>query len=384
MKQKRIIWLIDSLGWGGAERLLAAYLQHFDTNRFEPRVCVLHARDGNPLAAEIERLGIPVDTISLRHLRDPLGLPRLLRYLRRYRPHLLHTQLGFADILGSLAGRILNIPTVSTLHTFDNPSPGSRSYWRNQLKWWALRHFCDRVIAVSEGMRQYHLQRGKLPLYKTMTLYNGIDLAPFTPGDNGHQRAERQALGIPPEAPLLITVAVLRPLKGIQYMIEALPTILQAVPEARYLVVGSGPHEASLKELVKAQGLSERVIFTGARRDVPNLLALSDLFVLPTLTEALPTVLAEAMAAQKPIVVSNVGGVPEMVEHGCNGLLVPPADPARLAEACLHLLQNPDQARNLARTGRQIVEQRFNIRAQVLQLGGLYEELLARRGRSIN
>ncbi len=382
MKQKRIIWLIDSLGWGGAERLLAAYLQHFDTTRFEPRVCALHARDGNPVAADIERAGIPVDTISLRHLRDPLGLSRLLNYLRQQQPDLLHTQLGFADTLGSLAGRILNIPTVSTLHTFDNPSPGSRSYWRNQLKWWSLRYFCDRVIAVSEGTRQHHIRRGKLPPDKIMTLYNGIDLSPFTHSRNGHQRAERQALGIPPEAPLLITVAVLRPLKGIQYMIEALPAILKAVPEAHYLVVGSGPHEAPLKESVKTQGLSERVIFTGARHDVPNLLALSDLFVLPTLTEALPTVLAEAMAAQKPIVVSNVGGVPEMIEHGCNGLLVPPADPARLAEACLQLLQNPVQAQDLARVGRQVVEQRFNIRAQVQQLGGLYEELLAQRGRS--
>jgi glycosyltransferase involved in cell wall biosynthesis len=215
-------------------------------------------------------------------------------------------------------------------------------------------------------------------------MYNGIDLSPFTPPGNGQHRAERQAFGIPPEAPLLITVAVLRPPKGIQYLIEAMPTILQALPEARYLVVGSGPHEGLLHEQVKNQGLTERVIFTGARHDVPKLLAMSDLFVLPTLTEALPTVLAEAMAAQKPIVVSNVGGVPEMIEHGHNGLLVPPADLARLAEACLYLLQHPDRAHALACAGRQVVEQRFNIREQVQQLSSLYQELLAQRGRLKN
>ena len=164
-------------------------------------------------------------------------------------------------------------------------------------------------------------------------------------------------------------------------MIEALPFILKVVPEARYLVVGSGDHEGALKELVKTLGLTDRVIFSGARSDIPDLLATSDLFVLPTLGEALPTVLAEAMAAQKPIIASNVGGVLEMVEHGRNGLLIPPADPARLVEACLQLLQNPAQAQAMARAGRQIVEQRFDIRKQVQCLSDLYQETLTKRGK---
>jgi glycosyltransferase involved in cell wall biosynthesis len=233
-------------------------------------------------------------------------------------------------------------------------------------------------VAVSEGTRQHHIRLGKLAPEKVVTLYNGIDLSCFSLNGQFDRRASRQALGIPLDAPVLITVAVLRPPKGIQYLIEALPTILQAVPEARYLVVGSGQHEAALKELAQTYGVAERVIFTGARDDVPALLSMSDLFVLPTLTEALPTVLAEAMAAQKPIVASSVGGVPEMIEHGCNGLLVPPADPAKLAAACLQLLQDQAQARAMAYAGRQIVEQRFNIRKQVEHLGDLYQELLAK------
>lgn len=375
-QRARIVLLIDSLGMGGAERLLTIYLKHFDTDRFEPRVCALQIRENNPIGAAIEQLGIPVDLVPVRHLRDALAVPRLVAYLRRQKADLLHTQLEFSDTLGSLAARIVGIPTVSTLHTYDDPPQGSRTYRRLKLRWWILRKFCDRVIAVSEGTRQHHLRLGGLPPDKVVTLYNGIDLSRFDGHHKTGHAAHRQTFGIPPEAPVLITVAVLREAKGIQYMIKALPTILEAVPEARYLVVGDGEQEQVLKELAGSLGVADRVIFTGVRNDIPDLLAIGDLFVLPTLGEALPTVLAEAMAAQKPIVVSEVGGVPEMVEHGRNGLLVPPATPASLAEACCQLLQNRAQADAMACAGREVVEQRFNIQQQGQRLGDLYQELL--------
>jgi glycosyltransferase involved in cell wall biosynthesis len=337
-------------------------------------------RDDNPIAADIQRLQIPVDIVPISHLRDVSGCWRLLQYLRRQQPDLIHTQLEFSDTLGSLLANFLGIPTISTLHTLDAPDPGTRTYWRLRLRWWSLRRFAKRVVAVSEGTRQHHLRVGQLGPDKVVTLYNGIDLLRF----NGHRQVQqifKEDFGIPATAPLLTTVAVLRPAKGIQYMIEALPTILEAVPQTYYLVVGAGEHEQSLKALVKEKGLTERVIFTGVRNDVPDLLALSDVFVLPTLDEALPTVLAEAMAAEKPIVVSAVGGVPEMVTDGANGFLVPPADPARLAVACIQLLQHPDQAQAMARIGRDIVEQRFNIRNQARRLGDLYQEVLAEQKR---
>lgn len=375
--RKRVIFLIDSLGMGGAERLMIPYLQHFDTSRFEPYVCALQIRSGNPIAADIERLGVPVDLLPVRRLRDPRNLFRVVRYLRRRQADLVHTQLEFSNVLGSLASRLIKIPSVCTLHTFFDPSWGKKSWRRHLAMWWTLRHFCDRIIAVSEGTRQHHIEVGRLPPERVVTLYNGIDLSGFASADEKTRLAGRQALNIPPDAPVLITVAVLRPQKGIQYMIEAMPAVLQAAPEARYLVVGSGEHEAVLKRMVDAYGLAERVIFTGVRQDIPNLLALSDVFVLPTLGEALPTVLAEAMAAGKPIVASAVGGVPEMVEEGVNGLLIPPSDPDKLAGACIRLLRDPEQARRLGYSGRQIVEQRFNIERQVQLLCDLYDSLLA-------
>jgi glycosyltransferase involved in cell wall biosynthesis len=374
------VFLIDSLGIGGAEYLTALYLQHLDTIHFKPRVCTLNSREGNPVAERIQRLGIPVDLLSIRKLRNPYALPRLLRYLRAHRADLIHTQLGHSNVLGNIAAWVLGIPAVSTQHLLGVPPRGRREYWWHQAERWALRYFCDRIVAVSEGVRQDRRLVG-IPPDKVITIYNGIDLSRFVPSGKHNHLAVRQSLKLPPDVPLLITVAILRPQKGIQYLIEALPMILGTIRDLRYVIVGRGGHETTLKDLAKAHGVAERVIFTGMREDIPDLLAMSDLFVLPTLDDALPTVLMEAMATQKPIVASHVGGVPEMIEHGHNGLLVPPGNPGKLAAACIRLIQNPEEARRMGRAGRQIVEQRFDIHRQVQCFSRLYQTLLAERGR---
>ena len=358
---------------GGAERLMVPYLRHLDTRLFAPRVCVLQERDGNPVAEQIRQLGVPVDLLPIPHLRSPGSLPRFRRYLRRHQIDLAHTRLEFANTLGTLAARWQGIPAVCTLHTFDNLEEDRRAARRVRVMWWALRHFSRRIIAVSEKIRQYHVQTARFDPAKVVTLYNGIDLSRFRrpPG------TIRIELGIPPDAPLLLTVAVLRQPKGIQYMLEALPAVLTAAPQARYLVVGDGDYAQPLRQAARQHNVVDRVIFAGARRDVPQLLAASDLFVLPTLLDALPTVLIEAMAAGKPIVASRVGGVPEIVNDGRSGLLVPPAQPDKLARACIQLLQDRELAQQMGRAGREIAGQRFDIRRQAERLGEIYLELLA-------
>jgi len=164
-------------------------------------------------------------------------------------------------------------------------------------------------------------------------------------------------------------------------MLAALPEVAAAFPAVRYLLVGDGPHRPALEEQVRALGLDGRVLFAGARDDVARMLAAADLFVLPSLTEALPTVLAEAMAAGRPIVATTVGGIPEMVRHGEAALLVPPADPGALAAAVCRLLANPRQAAAMGRSGRRLVAERFDIRTQARALADDYRALAAGRRR---
>ncbi len=379
IEKPRIVFLIDSLGMGGAERLMVPYLKYFVSAGYAPRVCAFQEREGNPLGRAIEEVGAAVDLLPVRHMRDLDTLPRLLRYLREQYTDLLHTQLEFSNTLGSVAAHILGIPSVCTLHTLDKFDMRSRAYWRNTVMRRSLRHFSDRIIAVSEETRQYHIKHAGFPPHKIVTLHNGINLAPFNVAGEAERRAIRAEFAIPPDAPVLLTVAVLRQPKGIQYMLSAMPAILEQVPEARYLVVGSGGHEAELKAQARQAGLLERVIFAGMRQDIPALMAAGDIFVLPTLTEALPTVLAEAMSTRKPIIASTVGGIPEMVDHERSGLLVPPGEPEHLTAACLRLLRNPAEAAAMGRVGEEIAAQRFEISRQAQRLAALYQEVLNQR-----
>lgn len=371
----RVLYLIDSLGPGGAEHLLAAYLPFLRRAGVVPTVIALQDQQGNPLARRIEAQGIPVAELGIRRLRQRGAFGRVRRAIAAAGPEVVHTQLEFAAVLGIPAARRLHLPAVATLHTLDAPAPRSRLALHFRLMAWALRR-ARRVIAVSEITRQHYLERARLRPERVVTMYNGIDPTTFQTGPEV-RAAVRAEFGLAPDAQVLVTVAVQREPKGIQYMLEALPQVAEAFPAVRYLLVGDGPYRPALEEQEARLGLSHRVVFTGARDDVARLLAAADLFVLPSLTEALPTVVAEAMAAGLPIVATTVGGIPEMVRHGEAALLVPPQDPEALASAVTRLLANPRQAAAMGRSGRRLAASRFDIRTQAQALADDYRALAA-------
>ena len=375
---KKLLWMIDSLGSGGAEHLLPGIMENISKEKFSQRVCVLQVRENNPVAETIKTLGFPVDLVFVPNLRNPKNIPNLLKYLRQHQPDVVHTQLEFSDTLGSLATKLLKIPSVSTLHTLDAPEKSDRTYWRHRLMWTSLRHYADRVISVSDSARQQQIQAGALPPEHIITLYNGINLVPFVPEGHPHPKKIRAQFGIPEDGFLMISVAVLRKPKGIQYMLDAMPQIVGAQPNAYYLIVGDGENMTALQEQRQALGLENHVRFAGFRSDIAALLAASDLFVHPTLDDALPTVLIEAMGAEKPLVASAVGGVPELLEDQVNGILVPPTDVNALAAACLKLIEDPARAAQMAQAGRKIANEKFSIATQIEKLENLYEELIAR------
>ena len=371
----RVIWIIDGLGHGGAEKMTFSILEQMDRSQFDVRVCALQIKQGNPIAKELTRIGIPVDLVPIPNLRHPANLPKILRYLRQQKPDLVHTQLEFATVLGSVGSWLLRIPNTATLHTLDNPQKGT-SHWRNELSWACMRLFSTKLIAVSNSTRDHLIKYGRIQPQKIITMYNGIDPSNFKPVSGDIRDAKRKELGIPDNAFLILTVAVLREAKGIQFMLKAMTNIIRSLPNAHYLIVGTGDYESALKNEVETSHLEHRVTFAGQRTDIPDILSISDLFVLPTLIDALPTVLIEATAAGKSIVASNVGGVPEIVENEVNGLLVQPGDPAQLEKACLLLAQDQAMRAAMESAGLRIAQEKFNIHTQVITLGQLYTKLV--------
>jgi len=377
----RVIWVIDSLMPGGAEQLMPAMLKQFNKDTYDIRVCVLQVRKGNPIAVELEKEGIPVDLVLVRNLRNPINIFRVLQYFKKQSPDLIHTQLEFSDTLGNVAAKILHLPSVSTLHTLEIPKKRKFAILRLKLKWFVLKHYCDAIITVSEKTREHHLKFGKLPPAKIKTIYNGIQLSRFQGGNKTHPNKVKQALNLRLNHTIITTIAVLREPKGIQYMLKALPGVLKHKPDLTYMIVGDGVYKASLQDLVADLRLQEHVVFTGYRTDIPNLLTISDLFILPSLGDALPTVLIEALASETPIIATQVGGIPEIIENNVNGLLVPPADSESLAEACLKILQNQELSHQLTSNGLATAELRFDVKAQVEQLENLYIELIRHYGK---
>ncbi len=372
-----IVYLIDGLGMGGAERLMVPLLKNLNREIFNPRVCTLQIKDGNPIADELRAMHVPVDYLPIAYLRDWSALPRLRRYLKQMKADLIHTQLEFADILGNISSKLLRLPSVCTIHTMPSQEIGIKGKSHQRAERLALRFFCDRIVAVSEEARLYHLNLSGDASEKALTIYNGIDLTQYQNIDTVKERVRiRRELEIPENASLLTTVAVLRELKGIQYMIRAMPGILASYPDVYYLIAGDGAHRDALVQEVERVGVAHRVVFAGMRKDIPQVLSASDIFVLPTLTEALPTVLAEAMAARLPIIASSVGGIPEMITNHENGRLVSAGNVQELTDASMELLSDAESRKRMGENGWSVVNRKFNITEQVKQLGSLYLDLL--------
>jgi len=375
----RVLYLIDSLGQGGAEHLLVRYLEALPRAGVDPAVVVIQDRDGNPLAGAISELGVPLENLHIDRLRRRGALARVGAAIDRASPDLVHTQLEFSNILGTIAARRRGIPAVATLHTLDRPRPWSRDAVRFRLMARVLATRASRVIAVSHSAAQHFTNRSGAGRRLVTTLHNGIELERFLRPHPGAAARLRSDLGVPETSRFVVTVAVLRPPKGIDDLIAALPGVVLGVPDTHLVVVGDGPARPDLEQAVAAHGVAGRVHFLGHRADVDEVLAAADVFVLPSHTEALPTVLIEAMAAGLPVVATTVGGIPEMVERGSSALLVPPHQPELLAEAITRVLTSPLQAAAMGTAGRRLARTRFDLNRQVGSLVDEYRRVIATR-----
>jgi glycosyltransferase involved in cell wall biosynthesis len=228
----------------------------------------------------------------------------------------------------------------------------------------------DQFITVSKKEEKKIQKIGK-----TRTIYNGIDITSFDIKNNNF----RKEFGIKKE--LITSIASLIPIKGIYYLIKACDQIIKNNKHIRCAIVGSGStlekySGEEYKKLVKKLGLEENIIFTGVRNDIPSILANSDVFVLASLEETFGFVLTEAMAASKPVVATNVGGIPEVVEDGKTGILVPPKNPAALANAIIKLLKNPGLRKQMGEAGRKRAEEYFTMEKMVKEYEDVYDEII--------
>ena len=376
-KKISILYVIDGLEYGGGERTFLQLIRHLPGGSFSIHVAT--NPDGT-FAQKLFELGIQVSPFDLSD-RFGLGMATQLRIIiQNQKIDIVHCQGARADFFARMAvrkerGRIKLVNTIAMPVEGFDVSPWLR--WIYQIADRYSERFVDRFIVVSDQLRKTMIQAHHIPAKKVELIYNGIELKEYNP-DQG----EISSIGIRKEFTIdkdhFLVVAVGRLVwqKGFEYLIEAVRDI--ASDNIRVLIVGDGPLNRRLRELVSQYGLEDRIIFSGPRQDIPTILANADAIAIPSLLEGFPMVTLEAMAMQKPIIASGIPGIDEQIVDGDHGLLVPMANASALGKGIDFLLRNPDQAATFASNARRRVEEEFDIKKIAQKTINTYVHIQAR------
>lgn len=364
----RLLQVTHDLAIGGLQQVVVSLCETINREKFELSVLCLRAR--GELADTVERLGIPVHVLPQKPVgTDYFSFLKIAEVIKSTGAQVLHTHNTQAFIEGVLAGKLAGVSHM--VHTDHGRQwPDKRRYM------WAERvasHYVHKVVGVSEHTSQCLVRYERLPRSKVITIPNGVHGARYhRPIDAAAMRAR---LSLPVSGTVLGLGCRLVEGKGITYLIQAMGLLRDRYPSLRLLLAGEGPHEAQLRQEVQALNLESEVVFLGPRLDMPELLGVFDIYVLPSLSEGLPMALLEAMAAGCAIIASNVGGIPGCIRNDVNGVLVPPGDAAALADAIAQQLDDPQRRVRYGNAARQHFERDFSAATMAARYEKLYQGL---------
>ena len=372
----RLLTFTTLFAIGGTERHVVSLADGIDYSRFELEFGCLK-RSGEFLQ-QIEARGLTVNEYAVARLYGPRTVAqqiRFARHLRRRRIQIMHSYNFYPNVFAIPAARLARTPLVlaSIRDTGAYLSPRQRRVQRLACR------LADHILVNAEAVRQWLIAEG-YDSTRISVIRNGLDLSRFTPGGDGSWL--RRELGLPDEAPLVAMLSRLSRMKGVEDFLDAAATLTERFPEAHFLVIGDTiAHDGSqyrreLESRVRHLGLGKRVIFTGFRLDVPRLLSAITVSVLPSLSEGLSNTILESMAAGAPVVATRVGGSPEALEDGVDGLLIPPADSAALSRAISWVLEHPEASRDMGRRARARVAEEFSLQRMIRETECLYARLL--------
>lgn len=380
----RVVTLVDYLSLhGGAEHFALRVALGLDPERFESIMCVSRwplAPDedatvptGPAALAELEHAGVRFFPLRRKRKVDPLAWGRLERFLRRERVDILHTHKFGSNMWGTLVGRAARVPVlVAHEQTWSYEGQPLRRF----IDRWVIARGTDAFVAVSRQDRQRMTDVERIDPAVTRFIPLGIVPPPEPTGAD--VLAE---LGIAPGTPTIGIVALLREQKAHHVLLRALAELVGEWPSLKLLIIGDGPERANVERLIDELGLRENVLILGLRTDVADLLRAIDIAACSSDFEGWPLAVMEYMAAGLPIASTAVGGIPDLIESGVHGLLVPRRDPAAFAGALRELLRDPQRAKEMGARAQERQRAEFGIDVIVRQIEALYLELLERGGR---
>lgn len=308
---------------------------------------------GKPLNDELKAIGWNPTPFKVRFKIDPIAIVQMAKYFRQQNIDIVHTHLSTSSVNGCLAARLAKIPCVATVHGMS----GKLSFT-----------FANHMIGVSEGVKQHLVSQGIKP-DRITAVYNGVDV----PAKLLSKTDAREKFRVPVDSVVFGTVARLTPMKGIEYSLRAFAQIHQAIPSSTYLLVGDGDHAEHYRQLATELGIQEQVFFAGYQSNVFEPLAAMDIFLFPSLKEAMGISVVEALAMGLPVVSTNVGGLPEVVTASV-GSLVPPEDSDAMAQEAI-AIANGELSR-LANEARNRATEMFSVASMLSKTIHVYNQLL--------
>ncbi|MEE4175226.1 MAG: glycosyltransferase [Xanthomonadales bacterium] len=385
----RLCKVVTGFFTGGTELQVLNLARGLDRQRFDLSFACLD-RDGDHLAA-YEALGAPIEEYRIRQLYHPHTFRQQLRFaaaLRKQRVQVVHSYNFYSNVFAIPAARMARVPVVLA-------SIRDRGVYLTPAQKKLQRHVCglaDEVLVNADSIRDWLMEQG-LDGRSVTVIKNGIDMSRYP--ENPPRNGVRQSLGIPESATIVLLMARLNPQKGIDDFIRAAAQVAPRFPDACFLVVGASlisergviceqqAYRDELRRLTESLGIADRIIFAGLRDDTPDILAETSLSVLPSHSEGLSNTLLESMAAGIPTIATDVGGNPELVKHGENGLLVPVQAPEALGEAMHTLLGDRELRERMGKQARNRARQMHAFPAVVDCTETLYRTRLQRARRSV-
>ncbi len=372
-----ILFIIDSLWFGGGELALAQILRNLPKDRYRATVITLRK---DPLLDIMKDTAVPVFSLPIKRIYDWNALQvaiKLRRFITENQIAIVHTFFETSNLWGGMISRLSGVPVLVS-------SRRDMGFLRNRGQRTAYRllgAMFDSVVAVSDEVRRLTIEAEGIKPDRVVTIHNGVELSRIDELDC--PPGMRAALGIADATHVVVTAANLRPVKGIDVLLRAAQLVAREFPKAAFVIAG-GEHLtgylASLQALAKELGIAENVRFLGRRWDLVEVLKACDIFALLSRSEGFSNAVIEAMACDLPTVVTRVGGNPEAVIDGETGFVVESEDFAAAADRLLQLMRNPEKSCRMGRSGRRRVEAEFTSEAMVGQFVGLYDRLLEVKG----
>jgi len=365
MKKINILYVIGQLGRGGAELQLVELVKGLNKNKYNMTVCCLSDKKLD-LKNELQKENIHFIILKKKLKFDITRIPRLIKVIKKNNINIVHSFLSTANLWIRLSVLFIKKPPIITTSLRNcGYRVHKRLYPTLEV---LLNKYSNKIIENSITGKNFIIKNFKTPNKKLEVIYNGVDLSKFD--FKSENKNKNFIVGI---------CARLDKQKNHKNFLEAAKIISKRFPNVKFLIVGDGSLRKDLENYSKKLGISNKITFTGVRKDIPDILKKIDISVLSSNYEGLPNIILESMASSKPVVATTVGGIPEAVIDGKTGILVPPKNPEALANAIIKLLKNPKLREKMGKAGRKRVEKYFTIKKMVKEYEKVYDELIKKK-----